>query len=1015
MPFVHLHVHSEYSLLDSTCRIEQLVERAKRGGQAALALTDKNVLYGVIPFYNACKKIGVHPVIGMELSVADLRKEKEKAKRTLSEDGSLILLAANETGYTHLVKLASLVQCRRQKRVGMAELKKYSDGLIALSGGTDGRIDALLASGRRGEAEKLAAWFQEIFPGRFYLECQRHGPAREDSMHTAKLEIGKALSIPLVATNNVHYLDKKDAEAYACLSCIRNGTKLADNRLADPDFDFKSSQEMAERFSDCPQMLEQSGKIALDCHVDFSFDRMRLPAFPVPKGRTSAQVLREKCEQGLAERYRTVGDSIRHRLDKELRIIDEMGFNDYFLIVADLVGYARKSGYMPGPGRGSAAGSLAAYLLKITDVDPIKYNLLFERFLNPERITMPDIDMDFPDVDRDKMILYACEKYGKAHVAQIITFGTLAAKAAVRDVGRVLGGDPRLADRIARLIPSAPKMTLDRAYRESAKLRRILHDSADARTLFRLAQKVEGLPRHSSIHAAGVIFSDRPLTELVPVQEGHGSVPVTQFPMEDLEALGLLKIDFLGLRNLTFLREVIERVSVYTGKPFHAEDIPAGDPDTFQLLSRGDTTGVFQLESEGMRHVLRKLRPTEFEDIVAVSALYRPGPVQFIDRYVRRKHGREAVRYPHPDLQSILAPTYGVLVYQEQIMQIAVQMAGYSLGEADILRRAVSKKKRDMLEAQQKKFVAGCARKRYSAETAAQVFDLIVRFANYGFNRSHAVAYSIVSYRLAYLKAHYPQMFMAAYLSGIAGSPEKLAAAAEELTRAGIPLYPPSVNRSQRTFEPADGGILFGLLAIKNLGGGAIDEIIEERRARGPYRSLYDFCRRTSVRKVNRRAIESMIFAGAMDEFQADRASMLATLDLAIRAGEEEREGADGQTSLQLPKNTEEVYIEVPPLTATEKMYYEKAALGLYLSGDQTVLFLKIDREHHRPDILAQLKKAIRQHPGKHRIVLYYETNGKKRALARNYSVPLMKTFIDNVRQLLGNENVIVRKSRIFS
>ncbi|GGL42172.1 DNA polymerase III subunit alpha [Sporolactobacillus putidus] len=1129
MPFVHLHVHSEYSLLDSTCRIEQLAVQAKKEGQKALALTDSNVLYGVIPFYHACKKNGIQPVIGMELSVAAERNNTGGENGRGADHGSLILLAESNEGYVHLVKLASIVQYKKDKTVSISELAKYSAGLIALSAGPEGRIDRLLAAGKQKEATRLAGLFGEIFTGRFFLECQRHGLVDEDLIEHGKAEIGRALSLPLVATNGVHYMDKEDAEAHACLMCIRSGDRLTDHLPGHPDNDFKSTREMEERFADLPEAVATSEQIALGCRVDFTFDRMRLPSFPVPDGRSSVQLLREKCAQGIRERFRTVSAEVKDRLEKELKIIDRMGFNDYFLIVGDLIDHARRSGFMPGPGRGSAAGSLVAYAMKITEVNPLEYNLLFERFLNPERITMPDIDMDFPDVDRDKMIDYAYEKYGREHVAQIITFGTLAAKAAVRDVGRTLGGDPRLADRLARLIPSAPKMTLKKAYQESAKLRDLLGSSQEAAFLFRLAGQVEGLPRHSSIHAAGVVFSDKPLTDIVPVQEGHDGIPVTQYPMDILESLGLLKIDFLGLRNLTFIREIIRRVSLQTGKAFHIESIPPADPATFQLLSRGDTTGVFQLESEGMRRVLRKLKPTDFEDIVAVVALYRPGPVQFIDRYVKRKHGEEAVHYPHPDLKSILAPTYGVLVYQEQIMQIAVKMAGYSLGQADILRRAVSKKKREMLEEQQKGFLDGCKRNHYPEETARQVFDLIVRFANYGFNRSHAVAYSIISYRLAYLKAHYPQEFMSSHLSSIAGSQDKLASSVMEIREAGLALYSPSVNRSLGTFEPLGNGILFGLSAIKNLGTGAIDEVLEQRRKHGAYRDLYDFCRRVSSGKVNRKAIESLIFSGAMDEFGSDRAVLLATLDQAMTAGEEERKGIAGQTSFSMPENMQSDYTDVPPLTAFEKLRYEKEVVGVYLSahplerfrdrlpsrivtigramqlaggesaclavmveqlkpvrtqsgqwmaffsvsdesgraeaicfapyyekfqnvlrndriaiieakrseskrpeeaklnvykavewndflsGQRMVLFLRIDNAHNHPDILDRLKTEIEGHPGSHRIVLHYESDGRTVGLAPNYAVSTEKKFLDGMQRLLGEKNVMMKPSGIFS
>lgn len=935
MPFVHLHVHSEYSLLDSTCRINDLVDLAKRAGQKALALTDRNVMYGVIPFYRACEREGIHPLIGMEL-VIDEKANGENATRSKhsEEMPAIILLAQNNSGYQHLVKLASLVQFSNVGSISLPQLKKYTEGLIALSGGPSGPIDRFLVSGDVTRANQLAENLHALFGNRFFLEIQRNGNLNEQQKIERQLrELGKRYSIRLIAANSIHYLNKEDERAHACLTCIRDGMKLADRKQSSYDFDFKSTDEMTRRFKDLPEAVSLTGEIAAACNVTFSFNQARFPDFPLPSGQSAEQRLRSLCENGLKERYRSISEQTKQRLYYELSVINEMGFNDYFLIVADLVAHARSAGYMPGPGRGSAAGSLVAYVLKITEVDPIKYQLLFERFLNPERVTMPDIDLDFPDVDRDKMIDYACEKYGRAHVAQIITFGTLAARAAIRDVGRVLGSEPRLVDRIARLIPGVPKMTLEKALKDSDKLRSLVQSSAAAGDLFALARRIEGLPRHSSIHAAGVIFSNQPLTDTVPVQRGHDNVSVTQYPMDVLEALGLLKIDFLGLRNLTFMREILQRTAAYRDGALAINSIPLDDSETFRLLSSGDTMGIFQLESDGMRQVLRKLQPTEFEDIVAVNSLYRPGPSQFIDHYVRRKHGEEKVVYPHPDLEPILRQTYGVLVYQEQIMQIAVKMAGYSLGQADILRRAVGKKKLGLLENQKKSFMSGCVQNHYSETAANQFFDLIVRFANYGFNRSHAVAYSFVSYRLAYLKAHYPQAFMAAHLTGIVGNPDKTEATIRELRNRGISLLPPSINESMNSFEPSGDAIRFGLAGIKNVGNGAVDVIIAERNQSGAYKSLYDFCRRVPTRKVNRKAIESMIFAGAFDSFGIDRAVLLATLDRAISLGEEEQKLAGGQASFPISVENEADYIDVPPLSAAEKMHYESEALGFYLSA----------------------------------------------------------------------------------
>lgn len=929
MAYVHLHVYSEYSLLRSTCRVEALAARARREGQSALALTDRNAMYGVIPFYNACMKEGIRPIIGMELSVGE---KAATGQRQIEEAPVLVLLAENNEGYRNLVKLASIVRSRSE-RVGLDDLRRFAAGLIVLSGGPAGVLDRLFEKGQDEAAQQTAEELAAAFPDNFYIEYQRPNGIQGSAVERKKRRLSKRLGLPSVATHHVRYLDRADARACACLRCIDEGSELTDLEDRPADGDFVSTKTMRQRFSDLPGALEASEVIAAKCRVTFSFGRMRFPSFPVAEGKTSGEMLRETCECSLRKKYPDDSGEARRRMEKELNIIGKMGFDDYFLIVADLVGHARSAGYLPGPGRGSAAGSLVAYLLDITEVDPLKYRLLFERFLNPERITMPDIDMDYPDVDRDKMIAYASRKYGRDHVAQIVTFGTLAARAAIRDTGRVTGTDPRLVDRVARLIPQVPKMTLDRALAESEKLRRLLDASPEGAALFNLAKQIEGLPRHSSIHAAGVVFSDRPLTDLIPVQHGHNEIPVTQYPMEVLEQLGLLKIDFLGLRNLTFMREVIRRV-VRAGTELTAESIPANDPQTLRLLGEGNTTGIFQLESDGMRQVLRKLRPTDFEDVVAVIALYRPGPVRFIDRFIRRRHGEESVSYPHPDLKPILAPTCGVLVYQEQIMQIAVRMAGYSLGQADILRRAVAKKKRGLLESQKKSFIDGSIRRGYTQETAERIFDLIVRFANYGFNRSHAVAYGIVSYRLAYLKAHYPQIFMACHLSSVAGNAGKLTAAVQEIRRMGIPIVGPSVNRSRKTFESEGKAIRFGFIAIKNLGEGAIDEIVKERERSGMYRGLFDFCRRVSARRVNRKAVESMIFAGAMDEFGIDRAVLLASLDRAMRSGEaEQKTKPDGQGTLLPPDEPADSYTDVPPLSASERLHYERDALGIYLSA----------------------------------------------------------------------------------
>ncbi|MFC7393667.1 DNA polymerase III subunit alpha [Scopulibacillus cellulosilyticus] len=948
MAFIHLHVHSEFSLLDSSCRIHNLVEKAKSLGYKALALTDSNVLYGAVPFYKACQKADIHPVIGMEVYI---EKESESKLREMSpQDHSLILLAKNQAGYENLVKLSTFLQTSAVKRLTRQQLKAFKDGLIALSSGPKGDIETTLLKGDIQKARRLAQFYKELFPDRFYLEIQNHGEAVEKKCLLEILKISKELNIPLAAANDVHYLEKSDALAHECLKCIRDGQSLDKNEnIQNEQYYLKSPQEMASLFESYPDAVENTEKIAFQCHVEFSFNRMILPKFSVPESCTAGEYLRRQCQKGLKKRYTQINDTIQKRLDDELTIINQMGFNDYFLIIWDVIRYAREIGAVPGPGRGSAAGSVVAYVLEITDVDPIKYNLLFERFLNPERVTMPDIDIDFPDKDRDKMIGYVFEKYGNDHVAQIITFGTLAAKAAVRDIGKVLGIQSSQIDRLAKLIPTRPGVTLDQAYQENPQIRESLSQSKELFRLYQLAKAVEGVPRHTSIHAAGVVISEEPLQTKIPLQSGHDDIPVTQYTMDILEDLGLLKMDFLGLRNLTFIETILDLIKQEAGTTIDISAIPLNDRKTFELLSQGDTSGIFQLESDGMRDVLKQLGPTDFEDIVAVNALYRPGPMKFIKVYIDSKNGKRPITYPHEDLAPILKSTYGVIVYQEQIMQIAAKMAGFTLGEADILRRAVSKKKRNILEEQRQFFVEGCIKRGYSKAIAEDLYQLIVRFADYGFNRSHAVAYSMIAYRLAYLKAHYPVAFMTALLSSVIHHQDKLLDYLFELKSKGITVYPPSVNKSKAFFVNEGFGVRFGLNAVKNLGTGAVQEIIEKRNGH-PYKNLYDFCRRVSLSKVNRRAIESLIFSGAMDEFGMDRAALLASLDLASKLAEQHHRDLD-QTTLLDAEFDEDVAVDVPPFTLKEKLRFEKEAIGIYLTAHPLDLY---------QDILSSQTKSLK-------------------------------------------------------
>jgi DNA polymerase-3 subunit alpha len=939
MGFVHLHVHSEYSLLEGTCRIEPLVKKAKDSGFEALALTDKGVMYGVVPFYKTCRRYGIKPIIGMEVYIAEPDADPVQKRRNTS-DFSLILLAKSNKGYRNLIKLASTSNpgpYGGRPKITKEQLTEYSDDLIALSSGMNGEIERNLLQGELEKANTAAESYREMFGADFYLELQDHHVAKEKQLNLDLIRLSKQTGVELVASNDVHYLEKDDAVSHDCLLCIKNGSKIADEdreRLLSHEYDLKSPREMAELFPRLPAALSNTEQIASQCNVAIELGQSVLPKFPLLKGTGSAEYLRILCEQGLEERYTDITEKIRDRLEYELSVIDNMRFNDYFLIVWDFMKYAHEHGIVTGPGRGSASGSLVAYVLEITNVDPLEHDLLFERFLNPERVTMPDIDIDFPDTRRDEVIRYVARKYGEDHVAQIITFGTLAARAAVRDVGRALDLSLKLVDTVAKQIPSRPGITLVQAEKESPALKNMLKQSEEAARLYEIARTVEGLPRHASTHAAGVVISDETLTDVVPLQEGQEGVSLTQYSMDILEEIGLLKMDFLGLRNLTLIENILELIHTGTGKKPKLKNIPFGDEKTFQQLSAGDTTGVFQLESSGMRQVLQKLKPTEFEDIVAVNALYRPGPMDHIPTYISGKHGNREVIYLHEDLEPILKSTYGVIVYQEQIMKIASTMAGFSLGEADLLRRAVSKKKKDILDAEEEHFVNGCLENGYNRETAEEVYDLILRFASYGFNRSHAVAYSVIAYQLAYLKANYPQYFMAALLTSTINNHGKLEQYIKELKEKEISLYPPSVSQSDLFFNVEGKGIRFGLLAVKNVGVAAVEEVIAARKGR-PYEDLFDFCTRISLKKVNRRSIESLIFAGGMDEFGIGRAQMIASLEKALQYGENAgNTDQDGQVGWFEEVNLEKPnYENVPPLELSEMLTFEKEALGFYLSA----------------------------------------------------------------------------------
>ncbi|MBO8163691.1 MAG: DNA polymerase III subunit alpha [Brevibacillus sp.] len=951
--FVHLHVHTEYSLLDGAARIEQLVARAKELGMPALAITDHANLYGAIPFYKACRSVGIKPIIGMEAYLAE-GSLTERPARNAPAPFHLVLLAENMTGYRNLIKLSSIAHTKGLHllpRLNKEVLQRHAEGLIALSACREGEVTRLLAAGEVDAARQAARWYERVFgPGRFYLELQDHGTEWERRLNQRLLRLHQETGIPLIATNNVHYVQKSDARWQDVLLAIKEGKAINEedrSRYETDEYYLKSGAEMARLFAYAPEALHNTLAVAERCTLELQFGQPILPQFAVPEGTTADEYLRALCEQGCRERYGELTAEVRERLEHELSIITRTGFTDYFLIVWDFMRYAHENGIPTGPGRGSAAGSLVAYALKITNVDPLKHHLLFERFLNPERISMPDIDIDFSVERRDEVIRYVAEKYGYDRVAQIVTFGTMAARAAVRDVGRVLGLSLGLVDRVARMIPATPGMTIDKALALNPGLSALMAENKQVAQLIEVAKGLEGLPRHTSTHAAGVVISREPLTEYVPLQEGAEGLALTQYPMDVLEEIGLLKMDFLGLRNLTIIQETLTMLKK-RGIEVDLDRLPPADEKTFRMLGRGETTGIFQLESSGMRSVLRELKPESIDDIIAVLALYRPGPMEIIPQYIQAKHGKKKVTYAHPDLEPILKETHGFILYQEQIMQISSRMAGFTLGEADILRRAVGKKKRELLAEQRAKFVAGSVRQGYDEQLANRIYDLIVRFADYGFNKAHSVAYAVIAYQMAYLKANYPLMFMAALLSMSIGSQTRIAEYVEEARRLGLAVKPPDINESEALFTVQENAIRFGLAAVKNVGYGAIESIVQERKRR-PFRDLHDFCSRVDSRLVNRRVIESLISCGALDSLPGHRAQLLVVLDEALEKGAARRSmRAGGQIDLFSLEGTDVTeagdrqpgegidpsrYPEVPPFSRNQQLKEERELLGVYLSG----------------------------------------------------------------------------------
>ena len=943
--FVHLHGHSEYSLLDGACRIGEMAEVAAEQGMPALAITDHGNLFGVIEHYRACQDAGIKPIIGCEVYVAiDSRHSRQAARGLTHASNHLVLLAKDATGYRNLTKLVSkgyLEGYYYNPRIDKELLREHAEGLICMSACIGGEIPHLIQREGLAAAEKVAREFMDLFGDDYYLEIQRHDIDPEAKVNDGLLKLHRKLGVPLVATNDFHFLRATDHDAHDALICIQtNKTVDEKNRLCYPDgLYMKSPAEMQTLFADLPDALERTLEIADKCNVELEFGKTYMPDFPIPSGYASSDdYLTQLAREGLERRYGTVDPAVQERLDYELSIITSQDFSGYFLIVWDLVNHARNQGISVGPGRGSAAGCLASYCLGITNIDPIKYDLIFERFLNPERIEPPDIDIDFDDTRRDEVLRYVVDKYGKDNVSQVITFGTLGAKAVVRDVGRVLGMPFGEVDRIAKQVPTELKITLDKAIERVPELQQVAQAPGDEGKLIEYARRLEGMARHASVHACAVIIAPGELTDYVPLYRSPKDGRITtQFVGETCMDIGLLKMDILGLKELSLVEEAVRLIQLEE-PDFDLEAIPWDDRATFDLFGRGETIGVFQFESAGMREYLSKFKPDTIEDIIAMNALYRPGPMDKIPTFIARKHGEEAVSYDHPKLESILEPTYGVMVYQEQVMRIAQELAGFTLGQADILRKAMGKKKPEEMAKVKKDFVGGCVAHGVERTLANKLFGEIEIFAGYGFNKAHAACYAEGAYKNAYLKTHHPQEYMAASLTLERKDTDRLTVLLDECHRMGIPALPPDVNQSTLNFTPTDEGIRYGLAAIKNVGEGAAQSMVDTRIADGPFTTLFEFCERIDLRAVNRRVVESLIAAGALDGLEGHRAQKMEALELALKAaGKAQEDREKGQISLFAGGDSSELVVqelpEVEEWSEREKLAKERDLLGFYISS----------------------------------------------------------------------------------
>ena len=1013
--FVHLHVHTEYSLLDGACRIDRMFDRLKELGQTAIAITDHGVMYGCVDFYKAAKKAGVKPIIGCEVYVAT-RSRFDKVNRI---DGSnhLVLLCKNETGYKNLIKLVSagfIEGFYSKPRVDKELLEQQHEGLVCLSACLAGEIPQALLAGDYEKAKATALYFNDLFgQGNFYIEIQDHGIDAQQQILPLLIRLARETGIPLVATNDAHYLRKEDSKMQSILICIQTGKTVQDAdklEFETDEFYLKSTEEMYDLFSIAPDACENTVKIAEMCDFDFEFGVTKLPYFEAPDGMDNQVYFEKLCREGLVRRYGDgVTDEMRERLEYEIDVIRRMGYTNYYLIVFDFINYAKQQGIPVGPGRGSGAGSLAAYCVGITNIDPIRYNLLFERFLNPERVSMPDFDVDFCYERRQEVIDYVNEKYGHDHVAQIITFGTMAARAAIRDVGRVLGMPYAQVDSISKMVPMELKMTLNRALEVSPELKAQYEADPQVKELIDTAIKIEGMPRHASTHAAGVVITREAANEYVPLASNDG-VPVTQFTMTTIEELGLLKMDFLGLRTLTVIKNAEEMVR-RREPDFSMDNISYDDAATYDMLGRSETEGVFQLESTGMKQVLTGLQPKNLEDIIALISLYRPGPMDSIPTYLRNRHEPDKVRYKTPQLAHILDVTNGCIVYQEQVMQICRELAGFTLGQADLVRRAMSKKKHDVMEKERQHFVTGCAANGISEQAANDIFDDMSSFASYAFNKSHAACYAYVAFQTAYLKCHYPSEFMAALLTSVLDNTDKVIEYTGECQRLGIKVLPPSINVSDGGFTVDGKSIRFGLNATKNVGRNLIAAVVRERKEK-PFTSLYDFCRRLHGQELNRRAAESLVKCGAFDETGVSRKAMLENVDAIFKSVETDvGRNVEGQLDLfsQLSGESagaagEDFHIEDHgefPLPELLKM--EKEVSGLYLSGHPLDGYRQQIQKIGACRIADLMGEEARRYDGKHVNIVCAVIKSKFMTTRSN----TMMAFT-NVEDLSGTMEIIV-------